>query len=301
MADTLVKDLIDAGIHFGQLKSGWNPKMGPYIYGVRNKIHIIDIRETIKGLLIAKRFLQEVVASGKNVCIVGTKRQAKVAVEEVATELGMPWVTERWLGGTLTNFKTIRSRLKRLEELEALVESGEIASYSKKMESQLMREKRKITRNLQGIRNMRKLPGAMIIVDTTRESNALREARAMKIPTVCLLDTDGDPDVTDIPIPGNDDSMRSIELILRELGKAITAGKEGRRSADSEAKKSGNDGEQEQGSSRRSSRPNRGELSASAVAQQTVEGEAVTATATATEMPPATDTPPATDETPPST
>ena len=136
----------------------------------------------------------------------------------------MPWVTERWLGGTLTNFRTIRERLKRLEELEALVESGEIDTYSKKMTSQLMREKRKITRNLQGIRNMKKHPGAIDIIDSGRELNALREARNLGIPTIALIDTDGDPDKVDIPIPGNDDSMRSIDVILRELSAAVQEG-----------------------------------------------------------------------------
>jgi len=141
-------------------------------------------------------------------------------------------VIERWLGGTLTNFRTIRERLKRLEELEQLVESGQIETYSKKMTSQLLREKRKITRNLQGIRNMTKLPGAVIAIDTRRELNALREARSLGIPTICLIDTDGDPDIVDIPIPGNDDSMRSIEVIVRELCDAVSRGKAGRSAAE---------------------------------------------------------------------
>ncbi|MEM7229154.1 MAG: 30S ribosomal protein S2 [Planctomycetota bacterium] len=225
---TLVEDLIEAGIHFGQHRSGWNPKMSPYIYGVRSKIHIIDIRETIKGLLLAKKFISQVVASGKDVCIVGTKRQARPAVEKYADDVSMPYVIERWLGGTLTNFRTIRERLKRLEELEGLVDSGEIDTYSKKMTSQLMREKRKIHRNLSGIRNMNKLPGALFVIDVNREQNALREARTLGIPTVCLVDTDGDPDLVDIPIPGNDDSMRSIDVITREICAAITEGKSGR-------------------------------------------------------------------------
>src|SRR5262245_31101739 len=143
----------------------------------------------------------------------------------------MPYVSERWLGGTLTNFRTIRDRLKRLEELERLVESGEIETYSKKMESQLKREKAKIKRNLQGIRTMGKLPGVVFVIDTTREVNALREARSLGIPTVCLIDTDGDPDLCDIPIPGNDDSMRSIEVVVREIAEAIKQGKAGRSAA----------------------------------------------------------------------
>jgi small subunit ribosomal protein S2 len=224
----LVKDLIEAGIHFGQRRSVWNPRMKPYIYGTRNKIHIIDIRETIKGLLRAKRFVQNLVASGQDVCFVGTKRQARLAIESYATSVGMPFVTERWLGGTLTNFRTIRERLKRLEELEKLIETGEIDNYSKKMESQLLREKRKISRNLEGIRTMHKLPGALIVVDVARERNALAEARSLGIPTVCLIDTDGDPTEADLPIPGNDDSMRSIEVVIREIAEAIVQGKAGR-------------------------------------------------------------------------
>jgi small subunit ribosomal protein S2 len=233
---TLVKDLIEAGVHFGQRRSGWNPKMREYIYGTRNQIHIIDIRQTIRGLLIAKKFVNRLVAEGKDVCFVGTKRQAQSAIEKYAVEVGMPYVTERWLGGTLTNFRTIRDRLRRLEELEKLTETGEIETYSKKMASQLLREKRKISRNLQGIRTMDKLPGALIVVDVTREVNALREARALGVATVCLVDTDGDPDLVDIPIPGNDDSIRSIDVVVRELAAAVRDGKAGRGAGGGEAR-----------------------------------------------------------------
>lgn len=250
LMSSLVQDLIEAGIHFGQRRSNWNPKMQPYIFGTRNKIHIIDIRETIKGLLLAKKFIQRTVTDGKDVVFVGTKRQARGSIEKYATDVSMPYVTERWLGGTLTNFRTIRERLKRLEELERLVESGEIDSYSKKMESQLLREKRKISRNLEGIRNMTKMPGAMVVIDVGKEANALREARSLGIPTICLIDSDGDPDVADVPIPGNDDSMRSIEAIIRELCDAVRSGKSAR-----SAKAEGAD-EQEQAPApkRRSSR-----------------------------------------------
>jgi small subunit ribosomal protein S2 len=224
----LVRDLIEAGIHFGQRRGNWNPKMAPYIYGLRNKIHVVDIRETVKGLLLAKKFVRRVVADGKDVCFVGTKRQARAAVEKYAQDVSMPYVAERWLGGTLTNYRTIRERLARLEELEKLVESGEIENYSKKMASQLLREQRKITRNLQGIRNMDKHPGCLVVIDVNREINALREARSLGIPTIALIDTDGDPDLVDVPIPGNDDSMRSIDVVIRELCEAVTAGKAGR-------------------------------------------------------------------------
>lgn len=223
---SLVKDLVEAGIHFGQRSSNWNPKMGPYIYGKRNQIHIIDLRETVKGLLLAKKFVSKTVAEGWDVCFVGTKRQAREVIRRRATDVKMHWVVERWLGGTLTNFRTIRTRLKRLVELERIEESGELAtSYSKKMESQLRREKRKILRNLEGIRNMNKLPGVIVAVDVRREINALMEARKLGIPTICLIDTDGDPDLVDIPIPGNDDSMRSIDVVIRELCEAVVEGK----------------------------------------------------------------------------
>lgn len=223
--NSLVKDLIEAGIHFGQRSSGWNPRMARFIYGKRNAIHIIDIKETIKGLLLAKKFIARTVADGKDICFVGTKRQAREVLQQRVGDVGMHWVTERWLGGTLTNFRTIRSRLKRLEELEAIQEKDDFASYSKKMESQLRREMKKIKRNLDGIRGMTKLPGALVIIDVKRETNAIMEAKKLGIPTVCLIDTDGDPEMADIPIPGNDDSMRSIDVVIRELCAAITQGK----------------------------------------------------------------------------
>jgi len=241
MANSLVQDLIEAGIHFGQRASGWNPKMTPYIYGKRNGIHIIDIKQTVKGLLLAKKFLTGVVAGGKDVVFVGTKRQAKPVIEQRVADAEMHYITERWLGGTLTNFRTIRARLKRLEELEAIEENDNFQSYSKKMESQLRREMRKIKRNLDGIRRMEKMPGAMVVVDVRREVTALREARKLGIPTVCLIDTDADPEMADIPIPGNDDSMRSIDVILRELCKAIADGKQQRVETPAEA---GGDDEQ---------------------------------------------------------
>ncbi len=199
--------------------------MAPFIYGKRNGIHIIDIRETVKGLLLAKKFVTKVVADGKDICFVGTKRQARSVIEQRVHDVKMHYVTERWLGGTLTNFRTIRSRLKRLEELEAIAAHDNFQSYSKKMESQLRREMQKIKRNLDGVRNMNKLPGAIFVCDVTREVTALREARKLGIPTVCLVDTDASPELVDIPIPGNDDSMRSIDVVIRELCLAVTDGK----------------------------------------------------------------------------
>ena len=226
---SLVKDLVEAGIHFGHRSSHWNPKMDPFIFGKRNRIHIIDVKATVKGLLLARKFLTRVVSSGKDVLFVGTKRQAHNAIETHVPETGMHWVTERWLGGTLTNFRTIRERLKRLEELEGLEVSGEINNYSKKMESQLRREKEKIRRNLEGIRRMNKLPGVMVVIDVGHEVNAVKEARKLGIPTVCLIDTDSNPDFADIPIPGNDDAMRAIEVVVDQLCRAIMEGKNARR------------------------------------------------------------------------
>ncbi len=224
MASELVRQMIDSGIHYGHRTSRWNPKMRPYIYGRRNLIHIIDIRETVKGLLLAKKFLSRTVSEGKDVLFVGTKRQAKQLVLDEARRVNMHYVTERWLGGTLTNFSTIRRRLTRLEELEVLEQTGELANYSKKMISTLTRERNKIKRNLDGIRKMTRLPGAVIVVDVKREHIALKEARKLGIPTVCLIDTDSDPDFADIPIPGNDDAIRAIALVLQELAGAIEEG-----------------------------------------------------------------------------
>src|ERR1700761_4743682 len=224
----LVKALVDAGVHFGHRVSRWNPKMEPYIKGKRNMIHILDVRETIKGLFRAKKLLQNTVAGGKDILFVGTKRQARFAVEEEAKRCGMHYVSERWLGGTLTNFRTIRARLNRLEELEKLWATGQIDTYSKKMKSTLQREMEKIKTNLEGIRKMDKMPGVMFIIDTRREHIAVKEAKKLGVPTIALIDTDSDPDLIDLPIPGNDDAMRAIEIIMRELADAVIEGKQGR-------------------------------------------------------------------------
>jgi small subunit ribosomal protein S2 len=252
-----VQELIEAGVHFGHRASRWNPKMRPFIYGKRNLIHIIDLRETVRGLLRAYRFLAKVASRGSLVLFVGTKRQAKEAVEREAKRCGMPYVSERWLGGTLTNYRTIRDRLKRLQELEGLwLPAGEkpdrvdlqahmqsmlneagkldltkapdtapIRTYSKKMVAQLTRELSKISRNLQGIRDMNRLPDAMVVVDPKREDIAVKEAQRMGVTTVALIDTDSDPDMVDLPIPGNDDSIRSIELVLAKIADAVLEGK----------------------------------------------------------------------------
>lgn len=225
MAKELTRKLINAGVHFGHGVSRWNPKMAPFIFAKRGNIHIIDIKKTLKGLLIAKKLLAEVVSSGKDVVFVGTKRQAQKAVESAAQKCGMHYISQRWLGGTLTNFRTIRSRLQRLEHLEAMAEDGTLNSESKKQASRLKREMRKIKSNLQGIRNMSRLPGAVVVVDAKKEYLALREAKKLEIATIGLLDTDSDPETVDVAIPANDDSIRAVELILSELADAVAIGK----------------------------------------------------------------------------
>jgi small subunit ribosomal protein S2 len=197
MANAIVQEMIEAGVHFGHRTSLWNPKMAPYIFGRKNQIHILDIRETLRGMLRAKKYLSQVAAGGSLIL----------------------------LGGTLTNFRTIRSRLTRLEELEQLRNSDEINAYSKKMQSALNREHRKMYRNLNGLRTMNRLPEVLFIVDPGKERNAVREAKRLGITTVALIDTDSDPTQVDLPIPGNDDGIRSVELILKQLADAIIAGK----------------------------------------------------------------------------
>jgi small subunit ribosomal protein S2 len=252
-----VKVLLEAGVHYGHRASRWNPKMRPYIYGKRNLIHIIDLRETVRGLLRSYKYLSQVVARGGLVMFVGTKRQAKEIVEREAGRAGMPFVSERWLGGTLTNYRTIRNRLKRLQELEAmwlpaganpakedlnsyigglLTEAGkldparapdtsDIRTHSKKMISTLSRELLKIRRNLMGIRDMIKLPDALVIVGPNKEHIAVKEAKRMGVTTIALIDTDSDPDPVDLPIPGNDDSIRSIEVVIAKLADACLEGR----------------------------------------------------------------------------
>jgi small subunit ribosomal protein S2 len=224
----LVKSLVDAGVHFGHRVSRWNPKMEPYIHGKRNMIHIIDIRETIKGMLRARKLIAQAVAQGKDVLFVGTKRQARHAVEEESRRAGMHYVSERWLGGTLTNFRTIRQRLNRLEELEKLWSTGQIETYSKKMKAALQREMEKIKTNLEGIRKMERMPGVMVIIDTRREHIAVKEAKKLGVTTIALIDTDSDPDLVDLPVPCNDDSMRALEIILHEFADAVIEGKQTR-------------------------------------------------------------------------
>jgi small subunit ribosomal protein S2 len=225
VAKQLARELINAGVHFGHGVSRWNPKMAPYIFAKRGNIHIIDVKKTLKGVLIAKKLLAEIVSSGSDVIFVGTKRQAQKAVEAAANRCGMHYVSERWLGGMLTNFRTIRSRLQRLEQLESMEQDGSLEAESKKQASRLKREMRKIRTNLDGVRKMSRIPGAVVVVDAKKEYLALREARKLGVATVGVLDTDSDPDTVDVAIPANDDSIRAVEIILNELADAVAIGK----------------------------------------------------------------------------
>ncbi len=202
--------------------------MAPYIYGKRNLIHIIDLRETIRGLIAASKFVVQLARDGKEIIFVGTKRQARSVVKAEAERCGMHFVSERWLGGMLTNFQTLRLRLKRLAELDELVATGEIHRYSKKMISALTRQQRKIRRNLEGVQHMNGVPAALVIVDPHKEHNAVKEARKLHIPTICLADTNCDPDTADILVPGNDDAMKSIRIFARVIADAAEYGKKER-------------------------------------------------------------------------
>ncbi len=198
--------------------------MAPFIHGRRNLIHIIDLRETLRGVLRAQNLLYHLAAEGSTILWVGTKRQVKGVIQEAGQRTGMPVVTERWIGGTLTNFSVIRSRLKRLEELEKMEDDGSVSQLSKKMLSSMRRMRRKITRNLGGIREMTGMPGAMVVVDPAREANAVREARRMGVALIGVLDTDCDPASVDIVIPGNDDALKAVRLLIEQLVTSVEEG-----------------------------------------------------------------------------
>lgn len=219
-----VTELLECGVHFGHRASRWNPKMKPFIHGKRNTIHIIDLKETVKGLVRSAHFLKETSADGGKILFVGTKRSAKEAVKALALKVGQPYVAERWLGGTLTNFRTIRSRLDRLKELDDMDANGTVAALSKKLQARHLTEKTKILKNLEGMRSLEQLPACLVVVDPGHEHIAVAEANKTGIPVIALADTDCDPDLVDIVIPGNDDAMRSVSLILARIGDAVEAG-----------------------------------------------------------------------------
>ncbi len=226
MSSVTIKELLDSGVHFGHQTRRWNPKMEDYIFESRNKIHIIDIRKTIGLLNAAMDFIRDVVADGKDVLLVGTKKQSREILRETAERSQMHYVVDRWLGGALTNFQTIRLSINRLEELEAIRKESQLEGRSKKEVASLRREEQKLHRNLDGIRAMDKLPGVLVIVDIGREMNAVLEGRKLDIPIVALVDTNRDPALVDFPIPGNDDGIRATKLIISKIEEAINEGLE---------------------------------------------------------------------------
>lgn len=220
-----MKELLEAGVHFGHQSKRWNPKMKKYIYSARNNIHVIDLHKTIPLIEQAYEFIKKVSENG-TVLFVGTKKQAQEIVQEEAKRCGMFFVNQRWMGGTLTNFKTLKKNIARLNEIEKMREDGTFDKLPKKEVILLEREHRKLLRGLDGIRQMTSLPSAVFIVDTVKEQTALREARRLKIPVVAIVDTNADPDEVDYPIPGNDDAIRSIKLITSIIADAVIAGRE---------------------------------------------------------------------------
>src|SRR5437773_1500489 len=217
-----VKELLDSGVHFGHQTKRWNPKMKPFIFDARNGIHIIDLSKTLNQLDAACHFLAGTVSRGGKVLFVGTKKQAQQAVKETAQQCGQFYVTERWLGGTLTNFATIKRSIARLKQIEKMEADGTINNYVKQEQSMIRREAARLVKFFDGIRAMDKYPGAMFVVDIKREHNAVAEARRLKIPVVAVVDTNCDPDLVTHPIPGNDDAIRSVRVILATVGQTIT-------------------------------------------------------------------------------
>jgi small subunit ribosomal protein S2 len=220
-----LKDLLEAGVHFGHQTKRWNPKMKPYIFGERNGIYIIDLAKTAKLYKEAERFVHDLAADGRTILFVGTKRQAQDAIAEEAQRCGMFFVNQRWLGGLLTNFTTIQRSLARLRDLEAMETDGRYETITKKEIAQIEKEKRKLQKNLEGIRNMTRLPDAVFVVDTRKEKIAVDEARKLKIPVIGIVDTNCDPDEVDFVIPGNDDALRAIRLFASKVAETVIAGR----------------------------------------------------------------------------
>ena len=217
-----IKELLDAGVHFGHQTKRWNPRMKPFIFDARNGIHIIDLSKTLQQLEAACNFLASTVSKGGKILFVGTKKQAQQAVKETAKECGQFYVTERWLGGTLTNFATIKRSIGRLKQIEKMEADGTINHYVKQEQSVIRREAARLVKFFDGIRAMDKLPAAMFVVDIKREHNAVAEARRLKIPVVAIVDTNCDPELAVYPIAGNDDAIRSVRLVLATVGQTIT-------------------------------------------------------------------------------
>ncbi len=222
-----MKALLEAGVHFGHQTRRWNPKMARYIFTERNGIYIIDLQKTVKKIEEAYEFMREVVAEGGEVLFVGTKKQAQDAIEAEAKRCGMHYISQRWLGGTLTNFDTIKKRIDKLHELNRMEEDGTMNSYPKKEIIKLKAERDKLEKFLGGIKNMTRIPDLLFIIDPKKEKIAIQEAHILGIPTIAVIDTNCDPDEIDFPIPGNDDAIRAVKLLTETLANAVIEGKQG--------------------------------------------------------------------------
>ena len=221
MVETQVKELLEAGVHFGHQASRWNPKMRKFIFAERNGIHIIDLQKTLRALEAARQVVREVTLEGERVLFVCTKRQLRPVIEMEAQRAGAFFVTERWLGGMLTNFATIKKQIRRLKDLERGIEEGSYEFYTKKEQLMLQRERDKLNKYLAGVKDMARLPGALFVVDAKKETIAVKEANNLGLPVIAITDTNADPDVIDYPIPGNDDAIRSVSVITGAIADAI--------------------------------------------------------------------------------
>ena len=230
-----MKSLLEAGVHFGHQTRRWNPKMSKYIFTERNGIYIIDLQKTVVEIEKAYTFMREVVAEGGEVLFVGTKKQAQESIESEAKRSGMHYINQRWLGGTLTNFETIKKRIDRLHELNKMEEDGSINVFPKKEILKMLAERDKLEKFLGGIKDMKRVPDILYIVDPKKENIAVREAQILGIPTIAILDTNCDPDEIDYPIPGNDDAIRAVKLITKTIADAIIEGKDGEMNFDEES------------------------------------------------------------------
>ncbi|MGI8672318.1 MAG: 30S ribosomal protein S2 [Luteitalea sp.] len=281
MTPIAVKDLLEAGVHFGHQTKRWNPKMKPYIFGERNGIYIIDLGKTARLFRHAEQFVMQLASEGRTLLFVGTKRQAQDAIAEEAQRCGMFHVNQRWLGGLLTNFTTIQRSLARLRDLEAMETDGRYDALSKKEIARLEKEKRKLQKNLDGIRHMDRLPDAVFIVDNKNEQMAVDEARKLRIPIIGIVDTNCEPDQVDYAIPGNDDALRAIRLFAARIADAVLAGRGGRESATAEQApvSDGSDGSADSG--RSSGEPLRAQQRPLRIAAPPAPGQPVTAEPTA--------------------
>jgi small subunit ribosomal protein S2 len=225
MANITMKALLEAGVHFGHQTRRWNPKMAKFIFGTRNKIHIVDLQKTLKELKKSYKVVRNFIAEGKDIIFVGTKKQAQVPIKEEALRCGAYFVAERWLGGTLTNFETLKKSIARYKEILKMKEEGIFELLSKKEQSKIEKERIKLEKSLEGLKNMTALPGLMFVVDSHEEVTAVLEAKKLNIPVVAICDTNCDPDLIDFPIPGNDDAIRAVKLFCSVIADAVLEGK----------------------------------------------------------------------------